>query len=45
VRFLTDSRGNQTFSGAAIEEISSGGAPVCERQFEISGSKLVAVPT
>jgi hypothetical protein len=45
VRFLTDSRGNQTFSGAAIEEISSGGAQVCERQFEISGSKLVAVPT
>ena len=45
VRFLTDSRGNQTFSGAANEEISSGGAPVCERQFEISGSKLVAVPS
>ena len=45
VRFLTDSRDNQTFSGTSVEEISSGGLPVCERQYEISGSKLVAVPT
>jgi hypothetical protein len=45
VRFLTDSRNVPTFSGTAVEEISSGGATVCETNFEIAGSKLVAVPT
>jgi hypothetical protein len=45
VRFLTDSRDNQTFSGTSVEEITSGGLPVCARQYEISGSKLVAVPS
>ena len=45
VRFQTDSRDNQTFSGASVEEISSGGVPVCERQYEISGAKVTVVPT
>jgi hypothetical protein len=45
VRFLTNSRDVQTFSGTSVEDFSSGGATVCERRFDISGSKLVAVPT
>jgi len=45
VRFLTDSRNVPTFSGTAVEQITSGGATVCETNFEIAGSKLVAVPT
>ena len=45
VRFLTNSRDMQTFSGTSVEDITSGGLPVCERRFEISGSKLTAVPT
>ena len=45
VRFLTDARNVPTFSGTAVEEITSGGATVCETNFEITGSKLVAVPT
>ena len=45
VRFQTDSRDNQTFSGASVEEISSGGVPVCERQYEISGAKVTVVPS
>ena len=45
VRFQTDSRDNQTFSGASVEEVTSGGVPVCERQYEISGAKVTVVPT
>ena len=45
VRFLIDARNVPTFSGTAVEEITSGGATVCETNFEINGTKLVAVPT
>ncbi len=45
VRFLTDDRGVQTLSGSAVEDITSGGSSVCERRFDVDGTKLVAVPT
>lgn len=45
VHFSTDARNVPTFSGTAVEQITSGGATVCETNFEITGSKLVAVPS
>ena len=45
VRFLTDDRGVQTLSGTSVEEITSGGSTVCERRFDLDGTKLVAVPS
>lgn len=45
VTFRTNSRDIPTMSGTAIEQITSGGLPVCERTFSVTGVKLVAVPT
>jgi hypothetical protein len=42
--FRLDSRDIPTMSGTAVERITSGGSPVCERRYDVSGARLVAVP-
>ncbi|MGW8282352.1 MAG: hypothetical protein ACWGON_03530 [Gemmatimonadota bacterium] len=42
--FRLNSRDIPTMSGTAVERITSGGSPVCERRYDVSGARLVAVP-
>ncbi len=44
VRFLKNTRDIPAMNGTSVERITSGGLPVCERTFEVTGAKLVAVP-